>query len=102
MVSEQFDPASFAGLAKYLKEMQQQRFEQLMQRLDGLTSRERTLVHEAAVMGWVLGVMRAGGGEEHIPHDAEILVRVVSSCMNSSDLYPMIGQARKEDSQDVE
>ncbi len=56
-----------------------------------LTPRERELVREAAVMGWVQGVRTAGGDEQNIPDGNEIVRYVVGQCLSFDDLYPLLG-----------
>lgn len=56
-----------------------------------LTPRERELVREAAVMGWVQGVRTTGGSEQHIPHDRDIVRQVVEHCQSFDDMYPLLG-----------
>jgi hypothetical protein len=76
------------GLLTYFANREQQRHEQVAAALEARTSAERTLMKEAAVMGYVLGT-RASRDEE-IPLDAVILQGVVAACLNSPDLYPAI------------
>ncbi|MFD9630114.1 hypothetical protein [Streptomyces violascens] len=56
--------------------------------LDGLTDRERGLVHDAAVMGYVRGTMHPRG--EDIPKDSVIVADAVNACLAYADLYPTL------------
>ena len=56
--------------------------------LDGLTERERGLVHDAAVMGYVRGSMHPRG--EEIPKDSLIVADMVNACLAHADLYPTL------------
>lgn len=85
-------PALTPELVRYFAAMDQQRIDQVAGRMARFTERERRLVREAAVHGWVLGVRQSGGKQRDIPHDAEIVFRVVLGCDAQSDLYPLIGE----------
>ncbi len=54
----------------------------------GLTPRERALVREAAVMGYVRGTMAPKG--EKIPKDGAIVFEVIDACLAFRDLYPTL------------
>ena len=56
-----------------------------------LTDRERALVREAAVMGYVNGVMAERGNRESIPKDMQILKEVLLACRSMRDQYPNLG-----------
>lgn len=56
--------------------------------LGGLTDRERRLVKEAAVMGYVQGARDNGGRK--VPTDATIVVKVLIEAQKFSDLYPTL------------
>lgn len=53
-----------------------------------LTDRERLLVKEAAVMGYVRGTMAPKG--EPIPKDSAVTQEVVTACLSFPNLYPTI------------
>lgn len=53
-----------------------------------LTDRERGLIHDAAVMGYVQGMRHPTG--ERIPKDSRITYIVVDACRAFPDLYPTI------------
>lgn len=56
-----------------------------------LTDRERRLVKEAAVMGYVQGAMRyAGAAAVEVPPDRWITSTVIDACLDASDLYPTL------------
>jgi hypothetical protein len=64
--------------------------------VNGMTGRERALVREAAVMGYVRGVLAVPGGHrETIPPDAEVLAHVVLCCLSTQDLYPAMARAER-------
>lgn len=56
--------------------------------LASLTDRERALVKEAAVMGYVQGQRHPR--DEKCPKDIAILAMVIDACLAYSDLYPTI------------
>lgn len=81
------------ALVGYLAVRDQQRADAVQAFLDSLTPRERWLVHEAAVMGWILGARSVPGGWQHDPPgDAKIVASVVAHCQSTSDLYSVIGE----------
>lgn len=57
------------------------------------TVRERRLVEEAAVMGYVQGTMRPK--DEEIPLNRVILASVLNACRHQSDLYPTLSHLGK-------
>jgi hypothetical protein len=61
--------------------------------LAGLTDRERGLVRDAAVMGFVQG-SRWRGDEDAFPLDRPIVEGVIDACLHMRDLYPTLSQAR--------
>jgi hypothetical protein len=61
--------------------------------LDAMTPRERRLVRDAAVMGYVRGNMAGKCGDFTIPPDVEILHEVVDACLAFPDLYPVTNAA---------
>lgn len=82
-----------AALVRYLATRDQQRATAVQAFLDALTPRERWLVHEAAVMGWVLGARSVPDGwQQEVPKDEEIVASVVAHCQSTSDLYSVIGE----------
>ena len=85
------------GFANYLAARERDRNEQIDRALQEMTLRERTLVKEAAVMGYVRGVMASAPStrDVQIPPDATVLREVVAACQAMPDLYPYIaGEAR--------
>lgn len=80
-------------IVAYLQSQEEGRVETANDAMKQLTERERNILREAAVMGWVRGAMAAGGGRESIPKDIAILVEVISCCLSNSDLYPKIAAA---------
>lgn len=53
-----------------------------------LTDRERGLVHDAAVMGYVQGMRHPQG--ERIPKDHQVVALVVQECLAFAELYPTL------------
>lgn len=94
------DPTLPDGLLDYLRIRDQQRANQVTARLARFTDRERALVREAAVHGYVLGHMagevagRRGDppDQRRIPPDSRIVAEVLLGCDAQSDLYPLIGE----------
>jgi hypothetical protein len=58
--------------------------------LSRLNVREVRLFREAAVMGYVRGVIAGKVGTDKIPGDLDVLAHVVSCCLSMPDLYPVI------------
>lgn len=76
-------------LASYLQVQDNKRTRRVETFLASLTPRERSLVHDAAVMGYMQGTYH----ERHkpIPKDSVIMRQVVAECQAFPDLYPVIG-----------
>jgi hypothetical protein len=74
-------------IANYLARRDAERADAVIGVLAGLTERERLLVKEAAVMGWVQGMRHA---DLAYPGDRQVLAAVVDACLAFSDLYPTI------------
>lgn len=81
-------------LLDYLKARDEQRLNEVETFLNSLTKKQRQLVKEAAVMGYVQGVQAERARVESIPPDSEIVHRVVAACQSFSDLYPRIGDKK--------
>lgn len=73
-------------LVTYFANRQAARAERVSAFLDSLTGRERALVQDAAVMGYVRGSMHPQG--EEIPLNAAIVADVINACFVFPDLYP--------------
>lgn len=84
-------------IVAYLQSQSEGRVETANDAMKQLTDRERHILREAAVMGWVRGAMAAGGGRGAIPKDIAILVEVINCCRSNSDLYPKIAAAANGD-----
>jgi hypothetical protein len=83
-------------LMRYLAARDQQRAEAVESVLAGLTPRERLLVKEAAVMGFVRGTIHGGGhSAPPAPADSRIVVEVVNACLSMPDIYPTLGGSRE-------
>jgi hypothetical protein len=83
-------------LARYLAVRDQQRLDAVSAALGAMTRRERRLVREAAVMGYVRGSMAGeaaarAGERPKIPRDSAVVFEVVDACLAMRDLYPVIG-----------
>lgn len=75
-------------LIDYLARQDAARVDRAASVFAALTDRERLLVKEAAVMGYVRGSMAPKG--EKVPKDSAITQEVVMACMSFPDLYPTI------------
>jgi hypothetical protein len=75
------------ALINYLADRDAQRTRNVEATLAALTERERRLIREAAVMGYVQG-RRHPDDEDH-PKDAAVLALVVDACLAHPDLYPV-------------
>jgi len=76
------------SLISYLAARDAQRANRVADFLASLTDRERGLVHDAAVMGYVQGLMR--DREEGCPKDSQVMSLVVDACFAFPDLYPTV------------
>lgn len=75
----------------------QREHERVERTLAALTERERRLVREAAVMGYVRGARSVPGGHlAQIGPHAEILAEVVGACLSMPDLYPIFALAGRD------
>lgn len=78
----------------YFAQRRAERERRVLDVFEGLNPRERRLVQEAAVMGYVRGARAgevAGGyGKTEIPDDQAITHEVVSACLHMSELYPVM------------
>lgn len=75
------------GVAAYLRLSAERRQARVEEMLNNLTERERLLVREAVVMGFVRGVM---SHTAPIPSDSDILADVLAACDVQRDLYPTL------------
>lgn len=75
-------------LLDYLAQREAARAQAVTDFLASLTERERRLMREAAVMGYVRGRMHLDG-EAH-PKDGAVLNEVIDACLAFPDLYPVI------------
>jgi hypothetical protein len=80
------------ALIHYLADRDAQRARQVEATLAALTERERRLIREAAVMGYVRGRMHPT--DEQHPKDTAVLHEVVAACTAIPDLYPVISGVR--------
>lgn len=86
------DSAVPEWLAEYYVRREAERRDDITAVLAGLTDRERGLLHDAAVMGFVQGSRWSGDGD--IPMDSEIIAGVVDACLHFRDIYPTISRSR--------
>lgn len=89
-----------ASLITYLTTREQQRADRVQTFLDSLTDYERGLFHDAAVMGYVQGLMRDRA--EGCPKDSHVMVLVAAECLALPDLYPTVNSDLEERSSSVE
>lgn len=75
-------------LVRYLDQRNASRADAINAFLATLTDRERALIKDAAVMGYVRGRMHPTG-EKH-PKDSAVLVEVIDAALAIPDLYPAI------------
>jgi hypothetical protein len=87
-------------LTAYIADRERARAEAVATFLNSLTDRERALVHDAAVMGYVRGSMHPRG--EEIPLNAPIVADVVNACFAFPDLYPAVNAEFEDHRQTVE
>lgn len=87
------------GLLDYFEARERDHLHRVEMVLQGMNPRERKLVREAAVMGYVRGEMQgrisAGGGGiraagRDYPGDRAVLIDVIGACLSMADLYPTI------------
>ncbi|WP_326646631.1 hypothetical protein OG884_18555 [Streptosporangium sp. NBC_01755] len=89
-------------LAGYLAAQDHRRDDRVNRALDALSDREKRLVREAAVMGYVQGAMAANPGKRpDIPKDSAIVWQVVDACRAFPDLYPVISALADEEARDA-
>lgn len=94
-----------AALLRYIEIRDRQHAEVVEHALGEMTERERRLVREAAVMGYVQGTRlgAAQGWKAEIPPDGQILESVVDACLSVPDLYPVmdyVANGPREDGED--
>jgi hypothetical protein len=77
------------SLVAYLTARDRERNEQVDRKWAELTDRERRLVREAAVMGYVRGTFAAGG--ESVPKDSAVVRHIIACCQTFPDMYPLLG-----------
>jgi hypothetical protein len=76
------------ALVQYLAKRQADRAKRVKAFLDSLTARERALVQDAAVMGYVRGSLHPRG--EEIPLNKVIVADVIDACFVHPNLYPAV------------
>jgi len=77
-------------LVDYLIQRDTERTNAVTAFLASLTDRERALVRDAAVMGYVRGRMHPK--DEPHPKDSHVLAEVVAACLDITDMYPAISE----------
>ena len=75
-------------LITYMQQRDAERADAVAAFLASLTDRERGLFHDAAVMGYVQGLMR--DRSEGCPKDSQVMALVVDACFAFPDLYPTV------------
>ncbi|NUH35296.1 hypothetical protein HUF15_00680 [Streptomyces samsunensis] len=91
---EPTSPALPPSLIAYLAQRDAQRADAVRTVLASLTDRERALIKDAAVMGYVRGTMHPKG--ERVPKDGEILAEAIDACIAFPDLYPAINAVSQQ------
>lgn len=74
-------------ILRYVATRDAQRDDAVTRALGALSDRERRLVREAAVMGYVQGTRYA---DTPIPKDSVVVWRVIDACRAFDELYPTI------------
>ena len=88
-------------LAAYAAVRQEREESEAAEMFNKLSERERLLVKEAAVAGYVTAVMDSGMGHKYqIPKDRETLLRSLFTVKNFPDLYPTISEYREYSEED--
>lgn len=82
-------------LLAYLAQRDAQRADAVTAFLASLTDRERGLVHDAAVMGYVQGLMR--DRSDGVPKDSRVMALVIDQCLAMPDLYPTVNAVAQRD-----
>lgn len=77
-----------AAYVAYLHQRDAARADAVRAFLASLTEQERGLFHDAAVMGYVQGLMR--DREEGCPKDSAVMALVADACFAIPDLYPAV------------
>lgn len=78
-------------LARYLAGRDAARDRHVVNAWNSLSLRERRLVKEAAVMGYVRGVQDHGPYGAKIPPDSQVIYAVIAYCQSNSSRFPFIG-----------
>ena len=87
-----------ASLIAYLVSRDAARADAVNNLLERLTPRERALVRDAAVMGYVRGRMHPQ--DEKHPKDGAVLAEVVDACLAFPDLYPAVNAVAQQDAEE--
>lgn len=87
-------------LMAYFAGRQRQRAQAVADVLNRLTERELLLVKEAAVMGFVQGVMHQRDTGDKIPGDRAILMSVVEDVLAFPENYPTLANYTESDEAD--
>lgn len=83
-----------AHLVDYLVKRDAERASAVNEFLGSLTDRERTLIREAAVMGYAQGHRHPR--DEGRPRDSAVLHLVVAACLAAPDLYPSVAAVEEQ------
>lgn len=76
------------ALVTYLVNRDAARADAVRAFLNDLTDRERGLIRDTAVMGYVRGRMHPS--DEPHPKDSHVMAEVIDACLAMSDLYPAV------------
>ncbi len=76
------------ALVTYLVNRDTARTDRVRGFLNSLTHRERALIHDAAVMGYVQGLMR--DRNEGCPKDSQVVHLVIDACFAIPEGYPAV------------
>lgn len=87
-------------LLAYFAERETQRAAAVDTFLASLTDYERGLVHDAAVMGYIQGLMR--DRSEGVPKDSQVMALIVDACLAMPDKYPTVNGEFEERSSTAE
>ncbi|WP_143589846.1 hypothetical protein [Streptomyces africanus] len=74
-------------LVDYVLKRDQQRADEVNAVLAAMSERERRLVREASVMGYVHGRQHPKGADH--PKDSTVVANVIGACLANADLYPV-------------
>jgi hypothetical protein len=83
-------------LVTYMVKRDEQRADAVADLLGSLTNRERGLVHDMAVMGYVQGLQRPLGDGLKKGDDPKIVSLVIDACLAMPDLYRTVAAISRD------